>query len=169
MTAAIHDGRVRGASFSNGDPPLSMASLKDGRWSGTWQRGVRESPGWWSVECLHYRRISARAAQVSGSLRPTPILPCVPGGVISSVGPPDRRGRSGSLISILDRGLPRRKVPVHAAPADQLGRLVPVWRTLLRWRRTRRPDQCTNSVRHSVMPAIVDRGKGPRRARRRRS
>ncbi len=24
------------ASFSNGDPPLSMVSLKDGRWTGTW-------------------------------------------------------------------------------------------------------------------------------------
>ena len=27
---------IHGATFSSGDPPLSLASLKDGRWSGTW-------------------------------------------------------------------------------------------------------------------------------------
>ena len=33
---AMREGSVI-ASFSNGDPPLSLVSLKDGRWSGTWQ------------------------------------------------------------------------------------------------------------------------------------
>ena len=34
--SAMRDGSVI-ATFSNGDPALGLVSLKDGRWSGTWQ------------------------------------------------------------------------------------------------------------------------------------
>lgn len=37
------DGAVV-VSFSNGDPPLALQSLKDGRWHGTWQNRDSSSP-----------------------------------------------------------------------------------------------------------------------------
>jgi uncharacterized protein (TIGR03437 family) len=92
------------ASFSNGDPPLSMSSLKDGRWSGTWQaRNQGLSRVVVTLNAATDGGLVRGAAQVSGSLRANFDPPVVsPGGVISSVGPPRQAPVApGSLISIL--------------------------------------------------------------------
>ena len=112
------------ASFSNGDPPLSMASLKDGRWSGTWQaRNQGSSRMVVTLNAASTGGTLRGAAQVSGSLRANPDPPVVsPGGVISSVGPPSQAPVApGSLISILGSRLAETQSSPATPPLpDQL-------------------------------------------------
>ena len=82
------------STFSNGDPPLAMISLKDGRWTGTWQpRGVpsqvtitltAEVPG-----------TSVRgSAQLLGGVQSNRLAPQVDSGGIASILAP------GGIVSI---------------------------------------------------------------------
>ena len=78
------------ATFSNGDPPLTMASLKDGRWSGTWQaRNPGASRVVVTMNAANTGGGLRGTALFSGTLRANPDPPLISaGGVISSVGPP---------------------------------------------------------------------------------
>jgi uncharacterized protein (TIGR03437 family) len=90
------------ASFSSGDPPLSLASLKDGRWSATWQ--PRSS----STQVT----VTGKAQQVSPALEGTQVIggssqanPTTPsfgaGGIVSAARSTGNQPLApGSFISI---------------------------------------------------------------------
>jgi len=105
------------ASFSNGDPPLALSALKDGRWSGTWQalnragsrvaiRISAEMPG------ANLRGI----AEVGGGLSANQEAPVVmPGGVPTISAP-------GGILSIFGARLADSAVTSGALPLpSQLG------------------------------------------------
>ncbi|MBI3696509.1 MAG: hypothetical protein HY238_16920 [Acidobacteria bacterium] len=89
-------------TFSNGDSPLLLTSLRDGRWSGTWApRGVRTLQT--TVTLNAETPPSLRGVvTVTGSLRPNANPPLVaPGGVVSAASF-ERQGpvAPGSIVAI---------------------------------------------------------------------
>jgi uncharacterized protein (TIGR03437 family) len=90
-------------TFSNGDPPLPMVSVGEGRWSGTWQaRNAQLSEVSISVAAqLPGTRLQG-VAEVTGGLRANANPPAVnPGGVVSAASFASRAPLApGSLISI---------------------------------------------------------------------
>jgi uncharacterized protein (TIGR03437 family) len=96
----VVDGTVA-ASFSNGDPPLSLASLKDGRWTGTWLTQH-------STQSQVTVTLKASNAGLSGTVQVTlgvqgsAAVPAVnPGGVLSAASyAPGQPLAPGSFISI---------------------------------------------------------------------
>lgn len=116
------DGSVV-ASFSNGDPPLSLASLKDGNWTATWLT-QRTSQSQVSV------MVNANSAGVSGSaqltlgLQGSAVVPAInPGAVLSAASySPGQPLSPGSFVSIFGSHLSNGLNQSQAAPYQtQLG------------------------------------------------
>jgi uncharacterized protein (TIGR03437 family) len=91
------------ATFSNGDPSLSLTNLRDGRWSGTWQpRNSLTAP----VTITAGAQITAPplkgTASVGGSLQPNVTTPLIKsGGVVSAASlAPQAPLAPGSYVSI---------------------------------------------------------------------
>jgi uncharacterized protein (TIGR03437 family) len=125
------------ASFSSGDPPLSLLSLRDGRWSATWQpRFSTTQP-----------TITARAQQsapplqgtetIGGKLQSNPTTPSISaGGAVSAAsGGKYQPLAPGSLVSIYGSHLssgpnqaPDPPLPAQLGPTQAIlgGRLLPL-------------------------------------------
>jgi uncharacterized protein (TIGR03437 family) len=91
------------ATFSNGDPSLSLTNLRDGRWSGTWQpRNALTAP----VTITAGAQITAPplkgTASVGGNLQPNLTTPLIKsGGVVSAASlAPQAPLAPGSYVSI---------------------------------------------------------------------
>ncbi len=90
-------------TFSNTDPPLSLVSLRDGRWSGTWQaRDAR--PGQVTVRATaEIRELGlAGSAQVTGGLQTNPNPPAIGAGAVVSAASYAPRAplAPGSLVAV---------------------------------------------------------------------
>jgi uncharacterized protein (TIGR03437 family) len=74
------------ASFTNGDPPLSLVSLKNGSWSGTWQpRNGSTSGTSISISAQIPQQSLQGSIQISGSLQANIDPPqLTPGGILSA-------------------------------------------------------------------------------------
>ncbi|MCH8267392.1 MAG: SBBP repeat-containing protein, partial [Acidobacteria bacterium] len=92
-------------TFSNGDPPLPLQSLQDGRWSGTWQArnsGVSQV----TITATATAEISGTTlqgtTQLVGGLQANPTIPQVGEGAVVSAASfaPQVPASPGSLISI---------------------------------------------------------------------
>lgn len=95
-------------TFSNGDPPVTLVSLKDGRWSGTWQPRQIASQVIVTVSATNPDLNIQGSIQLPGGLQAGGIVPVLsPDGVVStpSLGPPHGPLAPGSLISISGTGL----------------------------------------------------------------
>jgi uncharacterized protein (TIGR03437 family) len=96
------------ATFSNGDPPIALSRLGDGRWSGTWQA---RNPSVDAVTLtLNAESPDTRirgTVSISGSLRTNDTAPVIqPGRIVSAASlSPDAPLAPGSLISIFGSGL----------------------------------------------------------------
>ncbi len=130
------------ASFSNGDPPLPMVSLKDGRWSGTWQaRNTRTAMVAVTVTAEAGGGVRG-TAQVTGGLRSNTTPPAVspgglaeilsPGGIVSIFGARLAEGQpaSGSLPLPVQLGgatvvLGGKTLPLYYASEGQINAQVP--------------------------------------------
>jgi len=99
------------ASFSNGDPPLSLVSLKDGRWTGTWQaRNAQQAQVTVTVTAEIPGTSVRGSAQVTGGLRANPNPPRVaPGGVNPVLSP-------GGLLSIYGTRLAESAIAPSTLP-----------------------------------------------------
>jgi uncharacterized protein (TIGR03437 family) len=109
-------------TFSNGDPPLSLTSLRDGRWTGTWQA---RTTGDGSIRVTAQARLEALAgtAEIAGSLRvgenPPPLV--ASGGVLNAgsfqlnaaVAP-------GSLVSVFGQRMADGEAQADALPLPVL-------------------------------------------------
>ncbi|MCH8268284.1 MAG: hypothetical protein IH846_12260 [Acidobacteria bacterium] len=90
-------------TFSNGDPPLVLGSLEDGRWSGTWQpRNAGVSEVTITATAAVPGTPLQGTAQLVGGLQVNPVVPQVgEGAVVSAASFAQRVPASpGSLISI---------------------------------------------------------------------
>jgi uncharacterized protein (TIGR03437 family) len=93
--------------FSTGDPAISLTSLKDGRWTGTWNpHGSAATQVTITAQAQETQSALQGSAQIGGGLSPNPTVPVVSaGGVVSAasnaahqpIGP-------GSYISIYGSG-----------------------------------------------------------------
>ncbi len=91
------------ASFSNGDPPLTLVSLRDGRWSGTWQpRNTATDQVTVTLAAENLEPRLQGTARVGGVLQTSEALPVVgSGGVVSAASYAALAPVSpGSLVSI---------------------------------------------------------------------
>jgi uncharacterized protein (TIGR03437 family) len=94
------------ATFSNGDPPLAMVSLKNGRWTGTWSpKDSRVSE--MTITLLAEAPVAGPAplrgmTVISGLLNTNVTYPVInAGGVVSSASPKEQLSLApGSLVSI---------------------------------------------------------------------
>jgi uncharacterized protein (TIGR03437 family) len=94
------------ATFSNGDPPLSLTSLKDGRWTGTWQaRNTRQAQVTINVAAANPALNVNGSAQLAGNLQPNPTPPLLDRVVSSASLSSDAPLAPGGLISIFGTGL----------------------------------------------------------------
>jgi uncharacterized protein (TIGR03437 family) len=94
------------ATFSNGDPPLALTSLKDGRWTGTWQaRNTRQQQVTISVAASNPELKVSGSAQLAGNLQPNPNPPLLDRVVSSASLAPQAPLAPGGLISIFGTGL----------------------------------------------------------------
>jgi uncharacterized protein (TIGR03437 family) len=91
------------ASFSNGDPPLSLFSLKDGNWSATWQpRNSTVSQASINIAAQIPEQKLQGSISISGSLQKNPDPPQVSAGGVVSAASFGQAGviAPGSFISI---------------------------------------------------------------------
>jgi len=148
--AALTAGRVV-VTFSNGDPPLNLTSLGDGRWTGTWQAQTATAGVNITANAQSADQQLTGTTTVKGGLQqnanPPPVI--APGGVLnaasyslnSSLAPGSLVSIFGSLLaqsaaqasalplpttlgqtSILIAG---RKVPLQYAGATQANAMIP--------------------------------------------
>jgi hypothetical protein len=91
------------ASFSNGDPPLSLVSLKDGSWSATWQpRNTQVSSTTVSVSAQIPAQNIQGSIQITGGLRQNVDPPQISPGAVLSAASFAQQGviAPGSIVSI---------------------------------------------------------------------
>ncbi len=78
------DGNVV-ASFSSGDPPLSLTSLRDGRWSATWQPRSASNQVTVTGKAQQLAPVLEGTQIVGGSLQANPTTPSIgAGGIVSA-------------------------------------------------------------------------------------
>jgi uncharacterized protein (TIGR03437 family) len=100
-------GSVR-TTFSNGDSAVTLVSLKDGRWSGTWAPRQNASQVTVTVLAANPDLNIEGSTQVVGGLQAGSTVPVIdPDGVVStaSLGPAHAPLAPGSLVSISGTGL----------------------------------------------------------------
>jgi uncharacterized protein (TIGR03437 family) len=95
-------------AFTNGDPPLSLASLEDGRWSGTWvPRNTSASQVTITAQAQEVLPPIRGSAQIGGTLQTNPAVPVIDaGGVVSAASNTPRQPLApGSYITIYGKNL----------------------------------------------------------------
>ncbi len=94
-------------TFSTGDPPLALASLQDGRWSGTWLPRNATSRVTIMAQAQQKVPVLKGTAQIGGGLELNPAVPVVDsGGVVSAASSTPRQPLApGSYISVYGKNL----------------------------------------------------------------
>jgi uncharacterized protein (TIGR03437 family) len=107
------------ASFSTGDPPISMVSLGAGQWAGTWQpHGTAGGQATVTVNATSFLPPLTGSAVISGTVSANPAVPSVdPGGVVSTASfQPNAPVALGSFISIFGSNLAPQATSATALP-----------------------------------------------------
>jgi uncharacterized protein (TIGR03437 family) len=121
-------------TFSNGDPPLALASQGSGSWSGTWAPGhistasiVTATAAYGPPQPGQTQLCAAPqlcgSAQLSTAIQLAPAPFVSPGGVVSAASYSASGGRApGEMVAIFGQNLAPALVPAAAVPLpDQLG------------------------------------------------
>jgi len=93
--------------FSNGDPPISLESLKDGRWTGTWIPGQPNTNIRLTLTAESVALGLKKSIELNGSTRSTRPTPKItPGGVVNAANFAARQPLSpGGMISVFGTDL----------------------------------------------------------------
>ena len=131
------DGSVV-ATFSNGDPPVPLVSLKNGRWLRTWvPRGASTSQVIVTVNAEVPNRRLQGTTQVTGALQANPEPPVLnSGGIVSAVSFQGEPLAPGSIVTIYGSKLKPgsdsvlaviggKPMPVLAASDNQVNAIIP--------------------------------------------
>jgi uncharacterized protein (TIGR03437 family) len=138
------------ATFSNGDAPLALRPLNNGRWQGTWQTGRALPQVTIKIDAERPETRIHGSREVTGGLRttleppviqsrsivsaasPAPFVPLAPGGVITILGERLAEGRvdspPASLLTELagtEVLIAGRSVPLFFAAQNQINGVVP--------------------------------------------
>jgi uncharacterized protein (TIGR03437 family) len=110
------------ASFSNGDPPLSLTPQQDGHWSGTWTGTHASTSVTVTAAVRSVDGALSGSASIGGNLQTNQGFPIVfPGGVVSSAafagGQPTG---PGSLVAVFGSGLSDAFDVAKSLPLPQL-------------------------------------------------
>jgi uncharacterized protein (TIGR03437 family) len=93
------------ASFSNGDPPLSLTSVQGGLWQTTWQAGQLSGPVTVTVTARDPSRNLAGTRQVTGGLGTSSMAPVLGAAVSAASFAPSAPLSPGSIISLFGQNL----------------------------------------------------------------
>jgi uncharacterized protein (TIGR03437 family) len=108
-------------SFTNGDPPVRLTSLKDGTWAGTWtpQRRVPEIVV--TASSAVPEQNLRGEVKIKGALRSGDTTPVVnPGGVVSTYATSSPILAPGSLVTLAGSNLPGGEAVIAGRPATVL-------------------------------------------------
>jgi len=112
-------------SFSNGDPPIALVPLRDGRWSGTWQARNASVPRVTLSLAAEEPALRIRgSAQLTGSLRANQNPPVVESGAVVSAASLRSQGSlaPGSIITVFGSRLAEAPLAATSVPLEtQLG------------------------------------------------
>ena len=112
------------ASFSSGDPALSLLSLQDGRWTATWQPRASATQVTITVQAQETTPAIAGAAVIGGTLQANPTTPAInAGGAVSAASLTAHQPLApGSFVSIFGAHLSAGQAQSNGLPlATQLG------------------------------------------------
>jgi uncharacterized protein (TIGR03437 family) len=132
------DGSVV-ATFSNGDPPVPLVSLKNGRWIRTWvPRETDVSQVTVTIAAAHAGKQIQGSTQITGALRANPEPPQVrPGGIVSAISFQGEPLAPGAMVTIFGSKLEPgdsdvvaviggKPMPLIGEPTDsQINAIVP--------------------------------------------
>jgi len=106
------------ASFSSGDPPLSLTSLRDGRWSATWQPRASSAQVTVTGKAQQVSPPLEGTQVIGGSLQANPTTPSIgAGGIVSAARSNGFQPLApGSFISIYGTHLSSSKVQAPVLP-----------------------------------------------------
>ncbi len=107
------------AAFSDGDPAVSLTSLLNGRWTGTWQpRATPSVPVTVTAQAQEFKPAVAGTASIGGSLLANTSTPNInDGGVVSAASlAPQTPAAPGSNIAILGTNLGQTYTPAGVLP-----------------------------------------------------
>src|SRR5258708_1801848 len=106
------------ASFSSGDPPLSLTSLRDGRWSATWQPRASSAQVTVTGKAQQVSPALEGTQVIGGSLQANPTTPSIgAGGIVSAARSNGFQPLApGSFISIYGTHLSTSKVQAPVLP-----------------------------------------------------
>ncbi len=93
------------ASFSNGDPPLSLTSIQGGLWQNTWQAGQLTGPVTVTVTARNPSGSLAGTRQVTGGLGTSSLAPVLSAAVSAASFAPSAPLSPGSIISLFGLNL----------------------------------------------------------------
>jgi adhesin/invasin len=93
------------ASFSNGDPPLSLTPVQGGLWQTTWQAGQLSGPVTVTVTARDPSRNLAGTRQVTGGLGTSSMAPVLGAAVSAASFAPSAPLSPGSIISLFGQNL----------------------------------------------------------------
>jgi uncharacterized protein (TIGR03437 family) len=93
------------ASFSNGDPPLSLTSVQGGLWQTTWQAGQLSGPVTVTVTARDASRNLAGTRQVTGGLGTSSLAPVLSAAVSAASFAASAPLSPGSIISLFGQNL----------------------------------------------------------------
>lgn len=93
------------ASFSNGDPPLSLTSIQSGLWQNTWQAGQVTGPVTVTVTARNPSGSLAGTRQVTGGLGTSSMAPVLSAAVSAASFAPSAPLSPGSIISLFGLNL----------------------------------------------------------------
>jgi hypothetical protein len=145
------------ASFSNGDPPIALTSLRDGRWIGTWQARSARSPLTVTISATDPEAALTGSAQISGGLEANSAPPLIervnqgllaPGGVITIAGSELAAGEQSASENPLPTEIGETFVAVAGTPVPLMSVSPSEIQGVL-------PYEIAPNTRHSV---IVQRG-----------
>ncbi len=102
---AVHDAAVV-AGFSNGDPPLVLASLRDGRYVGTW-RPVNSAARTTVTVRANLPPLAPVEVRAQGQVGDNPAAPALfAGGIVNAASfAPNEALAPGSIVSVFGRNL----------------------------------------------------------------
>ncbi len=93
------------ASFSNGDPQLSLLSIQGGTWQSTWQSGNSVGPVTLTVTANDPTRTLTGTRMVTGGLGASSLAPVLSGAVNGASFAPNSPLAPGSMISLFGSNL----------------------------------------------------------------
>jgi uncharacterized protein (TIGR03437 family) len=112
---ALNAGDVT-ASFSNGDPPLSLLAIQNGTWQSTWLSGNSAGPVTLTITATDATRTLTGTRQVTGGLGTSAMPPVLSAAVSGASFAADSPLSPGSIVSLFGQNLSNGSASAGSVP-----------------------------------------------------